>query len=280
MGNKTINDLTALSGVASGDFFPLWDISGSVTRKATLTNILAVLLAQANTFTATQTVTPTTTTNGLVVNMPSSTTTGVPIVIQVNGTNASRFIATDSVSNVIADSRNLGNNVQGPILTAGRNTNAGTEGPAPGLLNLFRANGNPTILWVDNSANLRLASSAPTGSTGTPTVDITTGTVVGTQTSSLDSKHVLGDVGDPAEALRAIVDASKSLVRFTYKNGAFRGEEFEGVVTDFSPRYGMDRDKEHPAGKSLNEIQLFGDLIRAVALLAERVGLVEGGGQV
>lgn len=273
MGNKTVNDLTALTGVASGDYALLWDVSASGTRKATITNILAVLLAQANTFTATQTVTPTTTTNGVVINMPASTTTGVPIVTQVNGVNAARFIATDSTTNLIVDARDLGNNVRGPTLTASRNTNGGAAGPAPGLLNLFRANGNPTFLWFDNSALLRLNSAAPTGSTGTPTVDITAGTVVGTQTSSLDTKNILGEVGSPEEALRAIVEAAKTLRRFTYKNESFGGEEFEGVVTDFAPRYGMDRDAAHPAGKSLNEIQLFGDLIRAVALLAQKVGL-------
>lgn len=274
MGNKTVNDLAALTGVASGDYALLWDVSASGTRKATIANIIAVLLAQTNTFTATQTVTPTTTTNGVVINSPAGTTSGVPIVVQINGVNAARFIATDTVTNLYADNRNLGNNTQGPTLTAGRNTNAGAEGPAPGVVNLFRANGSPTFLWFDNSALLRLNSAAPTGSSGTPTVDITAGTVVGTQTSSLDSKNILGDVGAPEEALWAIAEAAKMLKRFEYKNGAFAGEQFEGVVTDYSPRYGMDRDAEHPFGKSLNEIQLLGDLIRAVALIAEKVGLV------
>lgn len=62
---------------------------------------------------------------------------------------------------------------------------------------------------------------------------------------------------------------------FTYKSGAFQGARFEGVVVDYAPAYGMDRDTEHPAGKSLNEVNILGDLLRAVAYLTERVTALE-----
>jgi hypothetical protein len=42
------------------------------------------------------------------------------------------------------------------------------------------------------------------------------------------------------------------------------------VIVDYAPRYGMDRDPAHPAGKSLNLINVVGDLLRAVAWLIER----------
>lgn len=77
--------------------------------------------------------------------------------------------------------------------------------------------------------------------------------------------EVAGRVRLGAEAVR----------RFVYRSGAFGGEEFEGVVTDLAPAYGMDRDEEQPAGKSLNEIQILGDLLRMVDSLAQRVAELE-----
>ena len=63
--------------------------------------------------------------------------------------------------------------------------------------------------------------------------------------------------------------------RFTYKNGSFGGEEFSGLVVDYAPRYGMDRDADHPAGKSLNVVTAIGDLMIAVDYLAGRVAALE-----
>lgn len=74
-----------------------------------------------------------------------------------------------------------------------------------------------------------------------------------------------------AERVRLGAEAVR---RFVYRSGAFGGEEFEGVVTDLAPAYGMDRDEEQPAGKSLNEIQILGDLLRMVDSLAQRVDWV------
>ena len=72
------------------------------------------------------------------------------------------------------------------------------------------------------------------------------------------------------DVLTAVQAGADAVRRFTYKSGAFNGEEFSGVVTDYAPRYGMDRDVEHPAGKSLNILTVIGDLLLAVANLTER----------
>lgn len=272
MATKTINDLPELTSPASGDFVATWDISGVSTNKLTLANIYNLLLTQSNIFSAVQTIQPSSpSANGLVVNMPSGTT-GFPFVIKVNGVDAiiayPQGNATHPGGAVLQQSYDSGNNAKGPFFFCGHNTNA--TKPGSGFWRVNNRAGTSYRVWPDSSGNLRIGSSDPIFDNDA------TGTVVGTQTSSADSKLILGDVGEPLEALRAIVEAARiGLRRFSYKSNAFGGQEFEGVVTDLVPRYGMDRDTAHPAGKSLNEIQLLGDLIRAVALIADKLGLVE-----
>ena len=125
------------------------------------------------------------------------------------------------------------------------------------------------------------------------------GTVVGTQTSSLDAKDVLDGLTPMEDVLAAIATGARGVRRFQYKAPIMRaerldkngrvvkdetllvserpwgGEEFEGVVIDYAPRYGMDADEAHPAGRSLNTITVIGDLLRAVAHLTERVERLE-----
>ena len=266
MANKTINDLTALTGVASADLFPLWDASGSVTRKATLTNIFAVLLGQTNSFTATQTIAvPGTTTVSLILDTPASSTAQA-LQIKIGGTAAILAIPAGPGPVISLQPMDTGNNIAGSYLVLGNNTNA--TKPGAGFVRFYGRAGSINRVWADSTGVMRIHNADPIYDNDAA------GTVIGTQTSMAEAKNLLGEVGDPVEALRAIVAAAKTgLRRFTYKSGSFNNEEFEGVVTDLAPRYGMDRDEEHPAGKSLNEIQLFGDLIRAVALLAAKVGI-------
>ena len=157
----------------------------------------------------------------------------------------------------------------GPHITIHRNNNAST--PSSGFLHMVNRSGTAIALWFDQFGILR-------GNTSTPTsANDLAGAVIGSQTSSLDSKYILPNASaQPEEAIQHIVTAAKkALRRFTYKSGAFSHEEFEGIVTDFAPRYGMDRDPDHPAGKSLNEIVLFHDLIRSVEYLYEKVQRLE-----
>ncbi|MEX2052433.1 MAG: DUF5011 domain-containing protein [Candidatus Paceibacterota bacterium] len=91
------------------------------------------------------------------------------------------------------------------------------------------------------------------------------GVVVGTQTSSLDSKNLRGEFTDYSGALQAIIDAP--LHNFTYKSGSFNNQEFTGIITDYSPVFGMDRDASHPAGKSLNVVTGLGYTFGAIKKL-------------
>jgi hypothetical protein len=296
MANITFDQTTEKASPTTADKIPIWDVAAGQAKWATITNIInarmtgggivatggftltvpatgtAALQEVSSVFTVAQSFNPAAVgANAIVINMPTSTT-GTAMVVQYNSTNAIRAIVRAALNQFILDPRDLGNNVAGPQVTISRNTNAGAEGPAPGALNLVRANGNATILWFDNSADLRFGSAAPTGSSGSPTTGLTSGTVVGTQTSMAAAKDIfdeLGSIEEVAERIRAGADAVR---RFVYKSGSFGGEQFEGVVTDLAPAYGMDRDKEHPQGRSLNEIQILGDLLRMMAHIIEKVG--------
>jgi len=159
-------------------------------------------------------------------------------------------------------SANLGTST-GRRAILGCNTNGTT--PAPGAMTFVEADGELCYLWPDNSGILRTGNVAPISS-----VFWGGGTVVGTQTSSLDSKYLIAGMTSIDDVLAAVQRGAEAVRRFTYKNGAFNNEEFEGVVVDYAPRYGMDCDEEHEAGKSLNIVNAVGDLLRAVAWLVER----------
>jgi hypothetical protein len=166
----------------------------------------------------------------------------------------------------------------GTYLSLGRNNNGTT--PAAGYLSLAMRTGAYRPIWIDASNQVRVMTDLTALSNTTDTG----GVVVGTQSSSLATKDVLGDPVTPDEALLHVLAAAKDAVkRFRYKpalegdesSRPFNGEEFSGIITDYAERYGMDRDEEHPAGKSLNVITAIGDLMLAVAELAKRVEELE-----
>lgn len=240
----TIAQRPAIATLATDDELAVADTSATVTGKASLTTLRTFLniyygqLAAANTFTALQTFAPAA---GIAINaIAAAGSTAVNLPGQDNGAAA------------------------GPMVAIGSNTNATT--PAPGALVLQKCNplGN-AYLWFDDASNLRTLTNAAITS-----ANRNAGTVVGTQTSSLDAKQLIGGLTSIEDVLAAVQRGAEAVRRFTYKSGAFNGEEFEGVVVDYEPRYGMDRDEEHEAGKSLNLINAVGDLLRAVAWLVDR----------
>ncbi len=123
--------------------------------------------------------------------------------------------------------------------------------------------GSNRHLWVDVSGNLRYKGSDPTYDTD--------GTAVGTQTSSLDTKNIIKEFTDNKKALDQVIKTP--LFNFTYKNHAFN-QSFIGLVTDYSPIFGMDRDKKHPAGKSLNVVTTLGYLIASIKELNKKNALL------
>lgn len=244
--------------------------AGSFTLTIPATGTVA-LLATANVFTAGQTFAPSGTgTNAVFVNMPASTT-ATGIVVQYNSANYIRMLARATLTQIILDPNDFGNNVGGALLSIGRNTNGGTEGPAAGALGITQASGTARRIWPDASGDLRIHTAAPTGSSGSPTTSDTAGTVIGTQTSMADAKHITDELSPLSEVKERILAGAEAVRRFVYKSGSFGGQEFEGVVTDLAPAYGMDRDEDHPAGKSLNEIDILGDMLRMMAHLLQRL---------
>lgn len=272
MATKTINDLPELTSVASGDFVAGWDISGVATMKMTIANIFNLLLTQANTFSAAVTIQPASLgSHGLIINQPTGTT-NLGLRVQLNGANYFYLLYPGHVSAassaVVIPAVDGGNNALGPYVEIGRNTN-GTK-PGSGFVRLTARTGTTYRVWPDNTGVLRIHTADPIYDN-----DVL-GTVVGAQTSSLDAKKLLGVPVSPDEALASVcTSAEQAIKRFVYKNGAFDGEEFSGLVVDFAPRYGMDRDEAHPHGKALNVINAVGDLMLAVKALNDRLDKME-----
>jgi hypothetical protein len=155
----------------------------------------------------------------------------------------------------------------GPRMEVGRSSNAGAEGPVAGTMNFTKKDDTNGFVWVDASGNLRINSSAPTGSSGSPTVSDTAGTVIGTQTSTLASKILLGGDLTPGEALRTILQTP--VKHFKYKSGAYNHSEFQGIVADYSPEFAMDE------GRVFSPVSAFGYMIQAVKALTERIQQLE-----
>lgn len=260
MANYTINNLSALTSPSTSDYVPVWNVAGATTRKVTITNLFAAVLDNANTWTAGQVILPTLTSQiGLNINMPTGASQQA-LRISDNGTSRAFFQFVSGSNRLYIYDADLGAGAAGHNVRIGRNSNASN---GAGFLQLVARGSTEYRVWPDNSGNLRIHTADPTNANDTA------GTVVGTQTSSLDAKNVVGIPVGKRDALRNIVEAAEAIRRFTYKNGSFGGEEFSGIIVDYAPRYGMDKDAKHPAGRSLNVINAIGDLFLAVAALAE-----------
>lgn len=160
----------------------------------------------------------------------------------------------------------------GARLLIGRNNNAST--PAAAALGMRALNNTLRFLWFDNSGLVRASaiSSAPVNGT-----DTSAGGVVGDQTSNAAFKDIIGDPVSDDDALAAIIAAAETVKRFTYADGRYNGQEFSGIILegDALGRYGKDATEDYPAGRSLNDINLIGDLVKAVRRLAARVEALE-----
>lgn len=97
------------------------------------------------------------------------------IDLRGSGQTAFQIDANDAETLVILEGRDLGNDIAGPGVFIGANTNA--TNPNAGTLRLAAAGGTTYYLWVDATGDLRIGTSPPAGATSD-----TSGTVVGTQT--------------------------------------------------------------------------------------------------
>ena len=264
---RYIEDLNENTAPVSGDYLLCYDASAGSTDKDRKVNVSKfAVLAVANTFTTTQTMAPTSTAvAALALDAPSSSAAPI-MTVAYNSVRRIAVVTTAGSTAIQIDAADLGNGVLGPYIWLRSNTNATT--PSSGSLILDDRAGNPRSFWVDAANNLRTHGSSPTN-----LATDTSGTVVGTQTSSLDTKDVIDEFTDYDSALAAIV--ATPLYDFTYKNGRFNGEKFTGIITDYSPVFGMDRDAAHPGGKALNEVTAFGYTAAAIKALTRRIAELE-----
>ncbi len=240
---RYIENLNECTDPTSGDYMWVVDASAGSTDKDRKVDVGKFpRLAVGNTFTAAQ-----------VISMASPTLTLTP-------TSGYARITLSSFDNTTGIGANI---------FIQRNSNATT--PAAGLLLVQDLNGTARRIWPDSSGNLRIGTTDPTNANDT------SGTVVGAQTSHRDYKEIAGEPVSDKTALAFVLDAADQVQRFTYKSGAYNGEEFSGVILDGDTlhRYGQDADAEHPAGKSLNTINAIGDLFLAVRALTNRIGALE-----
>lgn len=171
-------------------------------------------------------------------------------------------------------SKNNGNNVSGQRLVVGRNSNAGAEGPTAGSILFTQAADTDTYMWADNSATpgvMRVNTSPPTGSSGTPTVVDTAGTVVGAQTSWYKLKNNITEFVNYQESLDAIL--AVPLYSFDMSNRHYDSSlviHKQDLGSWFS--WNDEHDQQIPA---LNERQLFGYLIASIKVLYARITELE-----
>lgn len=286
MANTKISALTTLNeSPATNDLLPIVDVSdtthaASGTTKKIQCTWFAMRTAE-QTFTNRQIFSPSATNvHGIDVNMPTSTGNDAIRFLYNSGVAGFIRIRADN-SNITLGARDLGNNSTGPNFVANRNTNSGTEGPAPGTLIIVQANGTSRVLWADNSGNLRIHTAQPTGSTGSPTTNITAGTVVGDQSSWIEIKENVEPVGDTGVLLRRVLDLP--LFNFQLIDEAPHSDggktHYTGLVITHEDRknkawfaQNLDDPQAVPA---LNERSLFGHLVGAIQALNARIEALE-----
>ena len=172
------------------------------------------------------------------------------------------FVLGSTTMTMFGDSDNVQLNIngrdlnagQGPFIAIGRNSDAVT--PAPGCVEFTEADGSTEDgLYPDNAGDLRIYSlGCPSSGT------IASGTVVGTQTSTLDTKRLIGRDGAfvtrrqdgytailPEDAYRRMV--GDPIYRYD-RYGKYSGSIWTGPAIDTSEWYGQDPDAMHPHGRS------------------------------
>jgi fibronectin-binding autotransporter adhesin len=155
----------------------------------------------------------------------------------------------------------LGNGLAGPVVTLGRNSNATATGA--GSINFQSKAGTAGYVWQDNAGNMRIHTAAPSNAN-----DLL-GTVIGTQTSTRETKQDIADYTNYQDALQMVLSAP--LHTFKYRH------EVAGYGSD-SPlakaRIGYIAD-EVPAdfmwGNSIDQVSVNGILMASVKALDEEI---------
>lgn len=188
MADITISGVAVLvTSLTSSDLLIAERVSDSVTVKITKANLIGAtitgggtlalggftltvpasgtvaLLGTQQSFSQQQTIAPTDAgDDGLIMNMPTSSTNGVGWRVQYNGTSRIFAQAKSNLNNVSLAAFDNGAGV-GSLFQIGRNSNAST--PAPGALLVSKSDGNSQFLWPDDSAIWRTLNTQPTNAT-------------------------------------------------------------------------------------------------------------------
>ena len=305
MADVTINGLTETTTPGASDFVGIWDVGAGQFKKVKRSNLVgatitgvgtiatggytltvpatgtAALLDRANAFTTYQTITSSTTAYALAVTSTATSSSAAGVSSDSNALASAGFrnfrlahnttmrgYWSATAAETLLHMASFDNGAaEGCHISLGRNSNGST--PAAGFVEMADKGNTIYRVWPDDSGNLRINNADPTNANDTA------GTVIGAQTSMASAKHLYSELSTIDDVFERIADGAAAVRTFVYRSGSFNRQRFEGVVTDYAPDYGMDRDEEHPAGKSLNEIQIVGDLLRAVAWLTQRVTELE-----
>jgi hypothetical protein len=184
--------------------------------------------------------------------------------IAVNGQKfADVYLSNSTFKFEIASRSNGTGAVAGNSVVIGKNNSGNT---AAGCLAYVLKTSGTAFLWSDTTGVLRIGTSGCPTENNTSISD-TGGTIVGTQTSTLDSKLLIAPFTNTRHALDVVAGAP--LWRFTYKQGI--AGEFVGVMSNTTPELMMDPSPEHPEGRSFSSVSAFGYTAAAIAELKKQI---------
>ena len=143
----------------------------------------------------------------------------------------------------------------------GRNTNGTNTGA--GSINFQSKAGTAGYVWQDNAGNLRINTAAPSNANDTA------GTVVGTQTSTRDTKQDIQEYTDYAGALQAVINAPLRTFKYIkevegYGPSSPLAKNHIGFIAD-------EVSGDFMQGNSIDQVSVNGLLMASVKALNERM---------
>lgn len=158
-------------------------------------------------------------------------------------------------------SSDLGNGAAGPIITLGRNNNGTNTGA--GSINFQSKGGTAGYVWQDNAGNVRINTSAPSNANDTA------GVVIGTQTSTRNTKQDITDYTDYAAALNMVTSAPLHTFRYIKD---VQGYGINSLLA--KPRIGYIADEvsaDFMWGNSIDQVSVNGILMASVKALNTKI---------
>jgi len=204
---------------------------------------------------------PNTTTTGLVVEVPSSST-AVTQRWQIAGISRINLIQASESNQFNLVGTDLGSDVKGPTIDVGRNIN-GTQASA-GNISMVELSGTRQYIWPDDTGDLRIGTTVPIGSQDLSGIE------VGAQMSWYKRKENIMEFVNYQSALDAVVETP--LYSFDMKGRHFDAGYviYEADKADWYSH--NDNDGQIPC---LNMRQLFGYHSGAIKALHARIKHLE-----